>query len=184
MYQYGQLFGTLPTAQKPGYAFINWENMEPEFEHSVLTPNTVYNIMRDVTYYAVWEPVSYTISYDMNGRGSVPENAKRTYQITDATYAPPTPAAVAGCQFAGWTPENIPTGSYGNKYFTANWRYNTYTITFDSDGGSNVASISGQYASNVTAPASPTKEGYIFTGWNPEVPKTMPSQNTVCVAQW
>lgn len=41
----------------------------------------------------------------------------------------------------------------------------TYTITFDSRGGSEVKSITAEAGAKIEAPAQPTKEGYIFGGW-------------------
>jgi len=45
---------------------------------------------------------------------------------------------------------------------TALWEINQYTITFDTDGGTEVASITQDYNTVITAPADPTKTGYKF----------------------
>ncbi len=60
----------------------------------------------------------------------------------------------------------------------------TYSITFDTDGGSEVASIYGPAGSNVAAPADPNKNGYTFLGWDKEIPSTMPAQNVTIKALW
>ncbi len=67
---------------------------------------------------------------------------------------------------------------------TAQWKINQYTITFDTDGGSAVAPITQDYGTDITAPAAPTKNGYIFAGWNPAIPTTMPADNMTITAQW
>jgi uncharacterized repeat protein (TIGR02543 family) len=70
-----------------------------------------------------------------------------------------------------------------NTNCVAQWTINRYTISFNSDGGSEVANITQDYGTAVTAPV-PTKTGYTFDGWEPPVPQTMPAYNTNCVAQW
>lgn len=64
------------------------------------------------------------------------------------------------------------------------WTPPYYTITFDSAGGSAVASITAAYCSALTAPAAPTRDGYTFAGWTPEFPATMPLNGASLTAQW
>ena len=61
---------------------------------------------------------------------------------------------------------------------------NQYSLTFDSDGGTSVATISGNYNSLVTAPTAPIRTGYTFSGWSPALPSTIPATNTSYTAQW
>ena len=101
----------------------------------------------------------------------------------------PTTQTKEGYRFDGWY--------YGGKAkwdfdadpvtramtLTAKW-VQTYTITFDTDGGSTVAPITQDYGTAITAPEAPTKIGYTFAGWNPEIPATMPAENLTITAQW
>ena len=64
------------------------------------------------------------------------------------------------------------------------WNTNKYTITFDSNGGSEIAPITQDYGTPITAPADPTREGYTFTGWDTEIPTTMPAENITLKARW
>ena len=64
------------------------------------------------------------------------------------------------------------------------WNTNKYTITFDTTGGSEIAPITQDYGTNITAPADPTREGYTFTGWDTEIPTTMPAENITLKARW
>ena len=60
----------------------------------------------------------------------------------------------------------------------------SYTLTFDTNGGSAIAPITQDYGTAITAPADPTKTGYTFAGWTPAIPSTMPAENMTVTAQW
>ena len=64
------------------------------------------------------------------------------------------------------------------------WSTNKYTITFDTAGGNEIAPITQDYGTNITAPADPTREGYTFIGWDMEIPTTMPAENITLKAKW
>ena len=64
------------------------------------------------------------------------------------------------------------------------WNTNKYTITFDTAGGSEIASITQNYCTAITAPADPTREGYTFIGWDRDIPVTMPAENMTLKARW
>ena len=64
------------------------------------------------------------------------------------------------------------------------WNANQYTITFDTNGGSEIAPITQDYGTEITAPDNPTRKGYTFKGWDKEIPKTMPAENITITARW
>ena len=64
------------------------------------------------------------------------------------------------------------------------WNTNKYTITFDTAGGSEIAPITQDYGTAITAPADPTREGYTFIGWVIEIPTTLPAENITLKARW
>ena len=61
---------------------------------------------------------------------------------------------------------------------------NQYTITFDTAGGSYIAPITQGSGTAVTAPANPSKSGFVFAGWDIEIPETMPAENITITAKW
>ena len=67
---------------------------------------------------------------------------------------------------------------------TAKWTANRYTITFDTAGGSEVAPITQDYGTTITAPAAPTRTGYTFAGWDREIPTAMPAGDMAITARW
>ena len=93
----------------------------------------------------------------------------------------------------GWAPVDGGEKVYGfEDVYTKNealtlypvWNTNQYTITFDTNGGSEIAPITQDYGTNITAPADPTREGYTFIGWDKEIPTTMPAENITLKAKW
>ena len=67
---------------------------------------------------------------------------------------------------------------------TANFQANTYTVTFDTAGGSTISPLNVAFGSSVTAPANPTKDGFTFVRWNPALPNTMPANDLTVTAIW
>ena len=125
-----------------------------------------------------------------------------TYKDGDSEYAkqvlpsgtlatrPDAPAATPGCTFGGWNKADGTAWDYASDKVTDNitlyakWAANTYTITFDTAGGSEIAPITQDYGTAITAPADPTREGYTFIGWDTEIPTTMPAENITLKARW
>ena len=66
----------------------------------------------------------------------------------------------------------------------AQWKAIKYTITFDSDWWSSIDSITQDYGTEITPPADPIKEWYVFAWWNPSLPVNMPLNGLTVKAQW
>ncbi len=170
-----------------GYTFGGWysdENCETAFDFDKA-------ITEDTIVYAKWTADGYTISYDLDGGENAAANpAGYNVESEDITLAEPTKT---GYSFTGWTYDGqteptksviIPKGSTGDKAYTANWQINQYTITFDTNGGSEVAAITQDYGTAVTAPENiPAKDMAIFNGWD-NLPETMPAENITVTVKW
>ena len=99
----------------------------------------------------------------------------------------------AGYTQVGWSTVDGGEKVYGfEDIYTKNealtlypvWNTNKYTITFDTNGGSEIAPITQDYGTEITAPDKPTRKGYTFKGWDKEIPKTMPAENITITARW
>ena len=99
----------------------------------------------------------------------------------------------AGYTQVGWSTVDGGEKVYGfEDVYTQNealtlypvWNTNKYTITFDTNGGSEIAPITQDYGTEITAPDNPTRKGYTFKGWDKEIPKTMPAENITITARW
>ena len=129
-----------------------------------------------------------TVTYK-DGSG---EYAKQIVQKGEKAVKPDDPK-VNGLTFGGWYTDEDCTD--GNEYnftapvtkgmtLTAKWTANSYTIAFNTDGGSKIDPITQDYGTAIAAPANPTREGYTFMGWNPALPATMPAEDMTLTAQW
>ena len=110
--------------------------------------------------------------------------SRRSGKTCGVTLTAPADPTRIGYTFAGWLPE-VPTKvPMEDLTCVAQWTANPYTITFDSKGGSAVPAIKQDFDTAVTTPANPTKTGYTFAGWLPEVPAKIPAEDITCVAKW
>ena len=177
-YTYG-VGATLPTdVTRTGYTFKGW------YDNEALAGSPVTAISNTETgnkeYWAKWEINQYTITFDTVGGSTV---ASITQDYGTAIAAPANPTR-EGYTFIGWDKEIPSTMPAENMIITAKWKVNQYTITFDTAGGSAVASITQDYGTAIAAPADPTREGYTFIGWDKAIPATMPAENMTITAKW
>ena len=168
-----QDYGTPITAPadpiREGYTFIGWDRDIPKTMPA-----------ENITVTAQWEINQYTITFDTNGGSEI---APITQDYGTEITAPDNPTR-KGYTFKGWDKEIPETMPAENITVTAQWEINRYTITFDTAGGSEIAPITQDYGTNITAPANPTRKGYTFKGWDKEIPETMPAENITVKAQW
>ena len=154
---------------REGYTFIGWDREIPKTMPA-----------ENITVTAQWEINRYTITFDTAG-GSEIAPITQNYGMNITAPANPTRK---GYTFKGWDKEIPETMPAENITVKAQWEINQYTIAFDTNGGSEIAPITQDYGTNITAPANPTRKGYTFKGWDKEIPETMPAENITVKAQW
>ena len=161
---------TLPMPTRTGYDFAGWTG------EGIIAPQTSVIIPKgttgDRTYIANWTLTEYTITFD-TAEGAPIQPIR--YTVTSEPIPLPTPVRT-GYRFVGWTGEDIseaqaeviiPTGSTGDRTYTANWQTIPYIITFDTNGGEPLDAITYTVEDEITLPI-PVRAGYDFVGWTDE----------------
>jgi len=137
-------------------------------------------ILEDTTLHGKWTANEYTITFDTDGGTEI---APVTQKFGTAVTSPSDPEKT-GYTFKGWDKEIPDTIPAEDMTITALWEINRYTITFDTDGGTEIAPITQDYGTAVTSPADPEKTGYTFKGWDKDIPDTIPAEDVTVTAQW
>lgn len=143
---------------KEGYTFVGW------YLDSAFTQR--YDgrpIYEDTALYAKFEINKFIVTFNSDGGSSVGNQVVNWN--TPATLTTPTRAKYA---FKGWY---LPNGTQytnqpikENTTLVAHWERNVFTVSFNTDGGSAVASQEVILNNIVTLP-TPEKTGYTFKGW-------------------
>ncbi|WEA39520.1 InlB B-repeat-containing protein [Lysinibacillus fusiformis] len=177
---------------KAGYTFEGW--------YTDVTHTDIYDFNKEITanttIYAKWEPLKYTVSFEVDG-GSTVSNQSVAH---GEKASEPTPVPTkAGYTFGGWYTDVGRTQAYDfTSVITeattiyAKWKAQTYTVSFNTDGGSAVSDQSVAYGGKASAPTpAPTKAGYTFGGWYKDAGHTQAydftnviTENTTIYAKW
>lgn len=161
----------------------------------------------DVTYYAKWTAIEYTITYNLDGGTNVSGNpAQYTVETGKITLVAPTKT---GYRFDGWYTDDtystkvteIAAGSTSDVTLYAKWTINQYTITWETNGGNDLTgsnyTTTADYGTAIVRPDDPTKKAdaqytYTFGGWYTDRAlaqplddnATVPAENLTVYAKW
>ena len=177
---------TLPTADAPtptrtGYTFKFWSR---EGQNGDVTGHTVNGWTK---LYAVWEKNTYTVTYTDGVNGEAFADQAYTAKYEDATPAFEGTPARAGYKFLGWEPTVAETVTE-NATYVAQWE-KLYTVTYTDgvDGKAFKDDVHSDLEKDTPTPAfsgdTPTRKGFVFDGWNPEVAETV-TEDVTYTAQW
>ena len=166
---YGETITVPSGLVREGYVFGGWSPALTE------TIGDLGNNGDTVVYTAQWTLDQFSITIKLDG-GNIAGNTADVVITqdygTDVIFA--EKPVKEGHTFVDWSVTIPSTMPAEDMTITAIWQTNNYTISFDVDGGSDVADITAPYGTAITAPAAPTKEGHVFAGWSEEIPATMP----------
>ena len=150
-----------------GNTFQGWFT-EPECINEWICENDF--VTHNITLYGKWEN-SYTVTFDPQNGG--PEI--KALFASDVKILPPA-VVYEGYQIDGWFTQDDVEWDFDNDVLSgdlslfAKWTLQIiqYTVTFDSQGGSNVTSVKVEPDAKISQPSNPTREGYSFDGWYKE----------------
>ena len=179
----GQPYGDLATTARTGYTFGGWWTGSGGTGTQV-TSGTTATLTGAQTLYAKWTANTYTVAYNGNGStGGSTASSGHTYDVAKALTA--NGFTRTGYAFAGWATSAGGAVAFGNAQSVVNltaaqgatvtlyakWTANTYTVTFDAQGGTtpSPANKGVTYASTYGTLATTTRERYAFAGWWTEV---------------
>ena len=149
---------------REGYTFMGWQYEDSDW-------NFLNTVTSNMTLTAQWkrnEVKKYTVTFDTaNGTSIDPQTIKDGGKVSK-----PDDPTREGYEFKGWTLNGVDydftTPVKADLVLTAVWtpvKPKTYTITFDTDGGTVVPSQTVKDKGTATEPTAPTKTGYEFKGW-------------------
>lgn len=148
----------------------------------------------DLAFTAKFTPVTYTYTFNANGGVFADGNVVKTmlFNHGDATKAPDTAPTKEGYVFTGWKQLDgtaMPEKAVGDLTLYAQYEPATFTVSFDSDGGSAVPSEDHKADEEINSFPTPTKDNAIFVGWTYNgqrisYPFTMPASNITLKAAW
>jgi uncharacterized repeat protein (TIGR02543 family) len=151
-----------------GYTFGGWYK---DSDCTIAWDFDTDTVTENITLYTEWVINIYTVTWNMNGGEPAPESAS---VIHNGSLTVPTEPTKAGFNFGGWYIDSDYTIEWDfstdtvteNITLYAKWNdLDTFTVTFYSNGGSTISSVSVEHGSKVFKPTDPTMEGYTFGGW-------------------
>ncbi len=194
---------------RTGYTFAGWGTTSTGgtiFSQSdtSLKPtdinSDIANKSCSTTLYAIWKKITYTLSYNANGGSGAPsaQSGNTSYTVSS------TKPTRSGYNFLGWSTSSTATSaSYApgstisiskNTTLYAVWSKNTYTLSYDANGGSGAPSAQSGNTSYTVSSTKPTRSGYNFLGWSTSSTATSASyapgstisisKNTTLYAVW
>lgn len=138
-------------------------------------------------------PTTYTVTYTdgVDGEDIFADKVNRDLHYNDPTPNFGSDPTRDGYTFAGWEPV-VADKVTGNATYTAKWEAKSYTVTYNSNGGTVVKPETVTYGNKATKPTNPTRSGYTFAGWYTDNEKffnkydfnTLVTGNIILYAKW
>lgn len=172
----------LQSPTKTGYIFVSWVDQQGNVVTEIRKGTT-----GDITLTAQWSTNTDTPYKVEHYQQNTTDDGYTLFETEEKNGSTDSETLATPKEYTGFIAQSIEQGTIlpdGSTVVKVYYDRKVFTLTFDTDGGSEVKSITEKYGTTITAPENPTKEGYSFMGWNQEIPKTMPAENVTYKAQW
>lgn len=178
-YEEGSPVSVKEALSMTGYTFSGWSTDD----ETVTVTNGQFSMPdHAVTFTGSWKINTHTLTVNYQYEdGKEAAGAYTEFLDYAAEYAVDSPA------IEGYTASReTVSGKMPDEDVTVDvvYKADEHTITFDTDGGSKINAITQAYGTQIKAPADPKKDGYTFSGWDTEIPKTMPAKDLTIKAKW
>jgi len=163
---------TLPSATRAGFTFQGWNTVANGTGTAYTAGANLTMPANDITLYAQWQAIPYSLTFNTQGGSSISTLSNQTAG-TEVQLTTPTRS---GYIFKRWntTADNSGTSYTGSAVYTvpaanttlyAIWA-KSVVISYNTQGGNNVSSITREEATNTSIAGTPTRTGYTFVQWN------------------
>ncbi len=168
---------------RKGYTFAGWSKTisDPKVEYADKAPVLNLENTQDAVFrlFAVWQANTYNIVYHANyGDNTATTSQSLKYDAASPSLAPnsfqregwtfdhwTTEAGGTGTSYANGATLARPLAESGEVHLYAQWKKNTYNVTYQTNGGSAIEGLTVEHGTKLIKPGDPSKDGYIFGGW-------------------
>ncbi|UKK50792.1 InlB B-repeat-containing protein [Prevotella sp. E13-17] len=161
----------LKATANTGYHFVKWSNDETN-------DTCTFAVMKATELQAIFAPNQHLLTFISEG-----DTVRSELQDYNSTIVLPENPSKEGYSFTKWTPSVASKMPNNPLTYEAQFQINEYTMTYVVDG-QEIRWITKNYGESIPATSAPTKTGFTFAGWDPEVPATIPGSNMTFTAQW
>lgn len=170
----------LPILEEEGYVFDGWYIGYTKIEAG-------YKVNSNITLVAQWNPNTDTIYKVAHYQQNIKNDEYTLVETEEKAGTTGAQTQATAKEYEGFVAKEVEQETIlanGSAEVKVYYDRKVITLTFDSDGGTAVESIIGKYGATITAPENPTKEGYSFVEWIPEIPSNIPSEDTTYKVLW
>ena len=186
---FGETYEDLPVPSKVGHSFDGWFTGIADGDK--ITSGMTVTIIEEITLYAHWTVKTYIVSFNAMG-GTITHSEEETEVTYGETYDELPVPSKTGYSFVGWftgkidgdeVTSNTTVTIIGDQELYAHWVASKIVVTFDVNGGKELArkEITVAFNSTYGELPEPSRTGYDFSGWFTDMNESVSSDTIVSI---